>query len=54
MNLASKFSFSNPLHIDLFPFVKQMEIEVIHMCSKMLNFANKKGIPVGSFNSGGT
>lgn len=31
-----------------------MEVEVIHMCSKMLNFTNAKGQPVGSFNSGGT
>ena len=54
MNLAKKFSFTNPLHIDLFPYVKQMEVEVIHMCARMLNFTNKKGLPSGSLNSGGT
>jgi hypothetical protein len=54
MNLSKKFSLSNPLHLDSFPFVKQMEVEVISMCAKMLNFTNEKGQAVGSLNGGGT
>ena len=58
MNLAKDFSYSNPLHFDLHPFVKQMEVEVIRMCAKMLNFYGDKGGEhpevVGGFFSGGT
>ena len=57
--MAKEFSYSNPLHFDLHPYLKQMEVEVIKMCAKMLNFYGEKKIldhpeVVGGFYSGGT
>lgn len=58
VSLAREFSYSNPLHFDLHPFLKQMEVEVLKMCAKMMNFyGDKKGDDrevVGGFFSGGT
>lgn len=51
--LASRFVYSNPLHFNIHPAVRQMETEVIKMCAKMLNFM-ENGEPVGVFTSGGT
>lgn len=51
--LSSRFIYSNPLHFNIHPCVRQMEIEVIKMCSKMLNFTDN-GEPIGAFMSGGT
>ena len=42
IELATLFSYSNPLHFDLHPHLKQMEVEVIKMSAKMLNFFSDK------------
>lgn len=52
-DLSSRFIYSNPLHFNIYPCVRQMEIEVIKMTSKMLNFSDH-GEPVGAFMNGGT
>ena len=58
-NLAKEFSYSNPLHFDLHPYLKQMEVEVLKMCAKMVNLYGEKSSEdhkevVGGLYSGGT
>lgn len=53
-NLAKNFAYSNPLHMDVFPLVKQMEIEVIAMTSEAIGLKDEQGKPCGTVNSGGT
>ena len=45
------FYKSNPLHPDIFPGIRKMEAEIIHMCA---NFLKSKEPCAGSFTSGGT
>lgn len=45
------FYRSNPLHPDIFPGVRKMEAEIIHMCANILH---SKDPCAGSFTSGGT
>lgn len=52
-NLSANFIYANPLHFNIHPTVRQMEIEVVKMCSRLLNFTDN-GEPVGCFLSGGT
>ena len=53
MNLAKLFSYSNPLHFDLFPLLKQMENEIIDMTADLVGL--KDGTTAcGTVNSGGT
>lgn len=53
-NLAKLFAFANPMHIDMFPGVIQMEIEVVQMTASILNFKTSQKRASGTFNSGGT
>lgn len=46
-----QFSYSNPLHPDLFPDVRKMEAEVVRMC---LNMYNGDEETCGTMTSGGT
>ena len=45
------FNRSNPLHPDVYPGVRKMEAEIIHMCGTLMNSPNPDA---GSFTSGGT
>ena len=45
------FYRSNPLHPDIFPGIRKMEAEIIHMCANILNSNDPCA---GSFTSGGT
>eukprot|EP00475_Leptophrys_vorax_P022759 TRINITY_DN30980_c0_g1_i1.p1 TRINITY_DN30980_c0_g1~~TRINITY_DN30980_c0_g1_i1.p1 ORF type:complete len:535 (-),score=124.46 TRINITY_DN30980_c0_g1_i1:78-1682(-) len=45
------FALSNPLHPDVFPFVRKMEAEVVAMCLKMFNGGPDS---CGAMTSGGT
>ena len=53
MNLAKLFSYSNPLHFDLFPLLKQMENEIIDMTADLIGLKDN-GSTCGTINSGGT
>lgn len=53
-SLAKLFSYSNPLHVDLFPLVKQMEIEIITMTADFIGLKDENGRHCGTVNSGGT
>ena len=35
-NLSKYFSYTNPLHLSTFPFVKQMELEVVAMSAELI------------------
>ena len=49
--MMHRYLWSNPLHPDVFPDVRQMEAEVIHMCITMFNGDERC---CGSMTSGGT
>jgi sphinganine-1-phosphate aldolase len=42
---------SNPLHPDIYPFVRKMEAEIVQMCASLMNSIEPSA---GSFTSGGT
>ena len=42
---------SNPLHPDVYPFVRKMEAEIVQICANLMNSAEPSA---GSFTSGGT
>ncbi|OQV17120.1 Sphingosine-1-phosphate lyase [Hypsibius exemplaris] len=50
-SVYSQFAWSNPLHADVFPAVRQMEAEVIRMCCTLFN---GDADTCGSMTSGGT
>lgn len=52
--LSKHFSYSNPLHYELCPYVKQMENEIIDMTAEALGLKDEKGLPCGTCQSGGT
>lgn len=54
MNLAKLFSYSNPLHYDIHPLLKQMENETIDMTADMVGLKDENGASCGTLNSGGT
>jgi len=45
------FYRSNPLHPDVFPYIRKMEAEIISMCAHLMNSPNPNA---GCFTSGGT
>lgn len=51
IEIFKKFSYSNPLHPDLFPEIRDMEIDIINMVKKMYNGDNKC---CGNLTYGGT
>lgn len=53
-NLSKHFAYSNPLHLDTFPLVRQMEVEVIAMTAEAIGLKDENGQPCGTLNSGGT
>lgn len=53
-NLSKHFAYSNPLHVNAFPLVKQMEVEVIAMTAEAIGLKEENGKPCGTVNSGGT
>jgi len=52
VEVAKDFLYTNPLHFDLFPSVRQMELEVGKMVLHMLNAPKEEGCSV--ITSGGT
>lgn len=54
MNLAKQFAYTNPLHVDTFPLVKQMETEIIAMTADFMGLKNEEGKHCGTCNSGGS
>ena len=49
-NIMFEHFWSNPLHADLFPQIRQMEVDIVKMCSKFY----KSPTSIGCVTSGGT